>query len=444
AVAKGLYGLLRHEPVYADLRRLDERNARVERIAAMLEAGRDNAERAARRAGALASPPLGWPPLAADLDRWREVANAYAASEPLSDYPGYVVLKARRAADLVAELACQALDYPYDARQAYFVRQLLRAWFERREQALAPPVYVEDRAEIGYRGRHAMAAQLRLLGAFDIPFRLRRLRFLVRGLRAPYQGADTACRAALDAFKTALARSVFAYETKLADQDRVREAFARILGPDFDERIDAAIQAVQTDPEPLLDRHDAAIRAIYQDLADDFTRLGEAQNRMLVEAIQALPDGVRGAVAKDFVVFPFLDLIAFPLMDSAGLQDLIVVQTMRIAPQDAKRLSGDPKRLKGRELGAFAGFLRRAARENDLVWGRLDGADRLVDLIVRAAAVDESRLPGLEAIKARFKTQVMRVILVEEAARPGTSIRALAEELGRRLGEAGREGVPVA
>src|SRR3546814_2647652 len=32
AILKGLYPLFRHEPIYEDLRRLDERNAKVERI----------------------------------------------------------------------------------------------------------------------------------------------------------------------------------------------------------------------------------------------------------------------------------------------------------------------------------------------------------------------------------------------------------------------------
>src|SRR3546814_5244445 len=63
-------------------------------------------------------------------------------------------------------------------------------------------------------------------------------------------------------------------------------------------------------------------------------------------------------------------------------------------------LSQDPHRLKGRKLGAFAGFLKRCAREHDLLWGRLDGAERLIALVVTAAAsaagVDKDRRAALQ------------------------------------------------
>jgi hypothetical protein len=43
----------------------------------------------------------------------------------------------------------------------------------------------------------------------------------------------------------------------------------------------------------------------------------------------------------------------------------------------------DPaSKLFGMQLGHFAGFVRRSWRANDFMWGRLDGAARLVDLLI--------------------------------------------------------------
>jgi patatin-related protein len=438
-IAQGLFGLFRHEPIYADLRRLDERNATVDRILAMLEAGRENAVRAAGKAGEGAG--LAWPPRLEDLDRWREATNAYAAREPLSGYPGYVALKARRAVDVLAGLVCQALDYPYDARHGYFIRHLLRKWFDVKEEALAAPRYEE--AGPGSQPGHVMNGQLRLLSAFDIPFRLRRLRALVRRMRPFYaKGADSVDRQALDGFKTKLARSVFAYEAELADickdrpdgESEVRALFREVLGPDIDVEIDAAIHTVRFNADQLIAAHGDRIKSIYDKLAARFTELGDRQNAVLADAIRQLPAGaMRDAVVEEFLIFPFFDMIAFPLMDSAGIRDLISVSTMRISPHDAVALSQNPKRLKGRELGAFAGFLSRKARENDLLWGRLDGADRFIDLVVTAAALDESHMERLMAVGARFKSEVMRTILGEEAARPDTSVKDLTAQLTRDL-----------
>jgi hypothetical protein len=62
------------------------------------------------------------------------------------------------------------------------------------------------------------------------------------------------------------------------------------------------------------------------------------------------------------------------------------VQVVRVSPLDTDRLTplgkdGLPNRrlkLRGVALGHFGAFFRRAWRENDYLWGRLDGAQRLL------------------------------------------------------------------
>src|SRR3546814_20400639 len=79
-------------------------------------------------------------------------------------------------------------------------------------------------------------------------------------------------------------------------------------------------------------------------------------------------------------------LTIYPMMNVLGVTDLVLVNAMRISPQDATFLSQDPHRLNGRKLGAFAGFLKRCAREHDPPCGRLDGQERLIALVVTQAA----------------------------------------------------------
>ena len=50
--------------------------------------------------------------------------------------------------------------------------------------------------------------------------------------------------------------------------------------------------------------------------------------------------------------------------------------------------------LRGADLRHFAGFLSRPHRENDYLWGRLDGAERLIDIVCNAAGTDLSLAPG--------------------------------------------------
>src|SRR5262249_57684789 len=64
----------------------------------------------------------------------------------------------------------------------------------------------------------------------------------------------------------------------------------------------------------------------------------------------------------------------------------------RVSPVDAValRAGATSATLKGAELRHFAGFFSRSLRESDYLWGRLDGAERLIDIICDAASPDIS------------------------------------------------------
>jgi hypothetical protein len=76
----------------------------------------------------------------------------------------------------------------------------------------------------------------------------------------------------------------------------------------------------------------------------------------------------------------------------------------RISPQDATSIldqnaPGEKRRkLAGTALFHFGAFLKREWRENDLMWGRLDGAERIIRSILpprsvhAKALIDEANL----------------------------------------------------
>ena len=95
----------------------------------------------------------------------------------------------------------------------------------------------------------------------------------------------------------------------------------------------------------------------------------KAVNRGIVCAIQAIgDDAARQRIATDYVVFPFVDRVIFPLMDSAKVEDLIEIDVMRGSPDDTDLLKCIKDPLAGAELGAFAGFWS-AARERTICSG---------------------------------------------------------------------------
>lgn len=84
--------------------------------------------------------------------------------------------------------------------------------------------------------------------------------------------------------------------------------------------------------------------------------------------------------------FEYFDMLTFPITYATPIGESDVVDVYRISPQDATGLfsaqkSGRPK-LAGTKLGNFGAFFKKEWRENDILWGRLDGAERIISTLV--------------------------------------------------------------
>jgi|GEM_PF-852083 len=415
----GLYKLFRHEPIVEDLRRLYGRNEKAAWIECIRSAGEEAAREAARKAGeagGVSGPPLTWPPQPARLADWQRAVNRYAAAEPFSGYGGYVALKMHRAVADLAEQLCRAYRFPYASRQGYFVRQLLRVWFDRPlepedgREGDGPSPLDAPRFEQQAGGEaahfHVSARQRELLSAFDLGFRLRRLRYLVREANSLY-GEDAGRRQRLDAFKTALADAVHRMRAALGETRATLEAVTAGTGLDA-AGIEREIVELGFDPETAIGRHGEALARVEALLAERMTAIGEGLNEAVIEAIGDLEGEEQGRLVEAFVAFPFLDVMLFPLMDAAGIEDPLEVRVMRISPDDGKlfaALEGGRPSLASAPIGAFAGFLDREAREHDLLWGRLDGAERLVELLLKASGVAANS--EIEELRRRLLLQIL-------------------------------------
>lgn len=424
-VAGGLYPLFRHEPIIEDLRRLEDRNAQVLRIRALAEAGQAEAERIlAGRASDAGQP---WPPAAGgDFTALRRLANETAASGAVSGYAGYVALKARRAAETMALVICRAFNYPRASRQAYFIRRLVRAWFDR-QGCLTPPEF--DASSGGFR---LSDGQFRLLQAFDIGFRLRRLRALiacVNGLYDRLDSGDAEGRRDLDGMKADLGEILLSHEALVESPAGVAGIVRARLGDMLGGRdLDAEIGSLNDTPDAVVEQHKVLLAELYDTVSSSYAEKAAALNEWLGRLLANSGPGL-APVRTAFATFPVVDVAVYPVMDTAGLAELCPVRAMRVSPHDATALSQDPGRLMGRELGAFAGFLKREAREHDLAWGRLDGAERLLDLVLLAAGVSADA-EARRVLAEKYRPRLFKAILDEERARPSAAAVRIAERYG--------------
>lgn len=113
--------------------------------------------------------------------------------------------------------------------------------------------------------------------------------------------------------------------------------------------------------------------------------------------------------------FVFYDLVTYPVQYGTGAGEANVVDVFRVSPEDAtailnQRESGRQK-LAGTALMSFGAFLDEAWRRNDMLWGRLDGAERLI-----SALLPETKN---ETVRDRLIKEAQIAILDEESKTGG-------------------------
>ncbi len=91
-----------------------------------------------------------------------------------------------------------------------------------------------------------------------------------------------------------------------------------------------------------------------------------------------------------FCQFETMDTFLYPLDYLGGISEKQIIETYRISPEDADLgLSKNIKKgerlkykLSGDSLYAFGGFLKESWRANDILWGRLDGLNRIIEALI--------------------------------------------------------------
>ena len=149
----------------------------------------------------------------------------------------------------------------------------------------------------------------------------------------------------------------------------------------------------------------------------------------LLQLTEGWDDGIRLDLLVRYLGFPFWDVLLYPIQALSDIGENDFVEIVRVSPRDAHRipvpsLPGQTKKLVGAEGHHFGAFLSRKGREQDYLWGRLDGAERLIGILLAGAD---------EADKARWCMEAFRAILGEdEQAVP--SAATLVEHVRRRSG----------
>ncbi|HYN46676.1 MAG TPA: DUF3376 domain-containing protein, partial [Allosphingosinicella sp.] len=263
-----------------------------------------------------------------------------------------------------------------------------------------------DRDAVTARG--ARQDVIDFLIGFDLVFRTRRLRFVARRLTETAEGMEAA-REDAEKMLRVLHGLIARYHGSVPDE--------------ADEASRRAFAAVEKEPDAAI----AALRALL-----DLGPLDVESDGEFSAALLLLPKADRRPLILSYLGYPYFDIATLPLLQGEGLDEFDPIKVDRISPNDAVaiRRGGPHATLKGLQFNSFGAFFSRAYRENDYLWGRLHGADRLIDIV--NSTVPEEKQLAPEAISG-LKREAFRAILSEEKGRL-TSIPALFAELDREIG----------
>lgn len=368
----GYASIPRKEPILDDLLDLADRNEAVLRIRDVIEAsfpsirGKVKAQLGDDVAAAKDPDSSG-----DDLVGMRKRVERLALEEAGFGAATYLRVRIRSVLDGFAGAVADVLDFEPSSYQAAFVAGVVRAW--------AMDDLLEQTADL-----ETTKAQVAFLSSFDLQYHERRVRFLISAVSWLYREDSPPPRLSLDRAKDRLYDRIAKLDDVVsglkcdpAVVESLRDVFSPSniedanLGSEFDLRSFAA-----THDQRLSEAREAIRLAVSQELPG----FEKALHADLLELLgDCDPERIDDLITR-YLGFPFWDMLVFPLQAISRVGERDHVEAYRISPDDTSLLGAQD--LRGMSLFHFGAFFSRAGREGDYLWGRLDGAERLIKLLL--------------------------------------------------------------
>ena len=407
--------LPRYQSIRQDLEAINQRNRQIYRVQVLRKRLRDSSQ----------TP--NWK--VRSSEEFEKTGLDTLVSERGANWASYHHLRVFSVTDDLALLVTRLTGFAEDTDEFRAIRYLVRAWRESRYESNPP----KDG------GKHA---ETKYWKDFDICFRMRRLDRLrmeidllleekrkgirnsenphsrhtdntIEQLKAIRQGARTALRGLEDAHNELWATEGAGISSERRTQLQKKSAKLGFTKTDFNHILapveeDACYKRAQ---EVLSRTGDENIQDLAESLQEmlgaEFNKAARSVRKVLGYRSDTNSTPLKTELRILYDLFDYYDSLLFPVLSAMEVGEADQVEVYRVGPADAThtRTLLDPdgkQKLAGTALMNFGAFLRREWRDNDVMWGRLDGSERIICAL----------LPGDD-----LKTRNAREELTEEAHR---------------------------
>ena len=298
-------------------------------------------------------------------------------------YGTYGRLRVQAVAESFGVTVAAELGFPADSNRSSFVTAVLSAWGRQQHSwVTADPALLEEQ-----------------LGPVDVPFRLRRAELVLQGINELFAESGGGRHGDLAAMKRACWDLICDLRTKQQlVAAAVRDEALALFGPQA-----LSADAYLNNPDDFARARTQDLTRLYEACLQAVTRTGVKGTSQdlwtaLADRTQGWDPGKRAGLLARYVGFPVWDALIFPVISLSQLPQLTPITVHRFSPVDATCLHavdghGKAKpqpaaKLEGVSYGHFGAFFEKAWRENDYLWGRLDGAELVLRLLSRQSGSD--------------------------------------------------------
>jgi patatin-related protein len=395
----------RNQPIRDDLEGLEAHAIRSEQLRRVLAGMSDDVDAEISRTIGVALEETTFD--SNTLADWRRHAHRASAISAGFTYGPYIELKVSRVLADTSNLLNFIVTRRHGARLNPTIKQAVSDWAKQKKMddlgKINPSVPASD-----------STPWVIFLQNYDLSFRIRRMRFIIRRLNQFYATTDnTISHAHIDTAKQSLYKCLSLLTSRknlqhISSENRSSYAQA-ILGTNEQKfkcikEISAHLDLIKIDT--IID--------------NEITAMTQSEQ----------PQSIRDAILKSYLGFSFYDIAVLPMMQSESADELEKIKVDRISPNDCHfiREKNTGAMLRGGRFNSFGAFFSRTYRENDYLWGRLNGVERLIDIVV--SSIDSSAVN--ESTIKRWKNDAFLSVLRTERRFLG-KITSLIDQLTQEL-----------
>ncbi len=435
----------RNEPIHDDLAWVNTYNAEVRRLQMVVDSARSHIR---AMADAVAGQELDGVITGQQIGRFRELANNRARNQTGFAYEGYLRLKLTAVIEDVAALVGQICGYDRDTAESGRIIGVIQKWatltgvspsaadlLKPFDPAVGPPAWIK------------------FLLRFDVRYRQRRVRFVVRAVNQLYTRLAEEDFAGLkserlDRVKAGLYDALALLQPMTARAAGAGDGVSG-LGRDALDAVKAVVRdivqamvnepALASDPEAVARLFTKPITQTLDLLGNDLALESDnARTDALLIAlvngagdVAPLPAPARRELIEHYIGFAVWDVLTFSITNWRDLDEFDEIRVDRLSPDDAQTLrkGGADATLKGIQFHHFGAFFCLAYRQNDYLWGRLHAADRLIDIVLDAARI-EGAAKDVDVIGLKVKAFTA---ILDIEAKHLTECGELIEQLRREI-----------